>query len=135
MDVKPLQRRMRAKCKVCKKVFVTEKRLRVRQTCSDECYVKLQEVIKQQPIECAICSNPIERVRESRQRRTCSDECLNRLLRQHNNTQKNNACIAPKDPFGPQPGDPSPAEIAEFYRQQAELRWASANYKRMKTID
>jgi hypothetical protein len=38
--IKLLARRMRAKCKVCKRAFITEKRLRVRQTCSEECRVR-----------------------------------------------------------------------------------------------
>lgn len=87
-DIKPLHRRMRAKCKVCKEVFVTKKRLRVRQTCSEECYVKLQEAIKNEPIECAMCLEPMERVYGNRQRRTCSEKCRKRLIASHQNAQR-----------------------------------------------
>lgn len=125
-DIKPLHRRMRAKCKVCKEVFVTQKRLRVRQTCSEECYVKLQEAIKNEPIECAMCLEPMERVYGNRQRRTCSEKCRKRLIASHQNAQRNNSGRFVDDDGEQGPNDPSPDEIQvmaqEIKRRNLEMK-------------
>jgi len=135
MDVKPLQRRMRVKCKVCRKGFVTDRRVRPRQTCSEFCYVTLQEQIKAQAAlpKCAVCDEPMERVRQGRQNSTCSHACRNILLKHHRDAQASGADI---ECDGPDPLDPTlPLRIAEFYRQQAELRWTAANRRRIRIID
>lgn len=118
MDVKPLNRRMRAKCKVCNQLFVTEKRVRVRQTCSPECYTKLHESIKAEAsLACAVCGTAMERVHANRQRRTCSDECRKLLISSHNNTRKDSSGVLHADPDGPLPGDPSPDQIRVMAEQ------------------
>lgn len=135
MDVKPLNRRMRAKCKVCNQAFITEKRVRVRQTCSPECYTKLHESIKAEASlpRCAVCDQPMQLQRKGQHRQTCGIECTRILLKRHRSTQASGADI---EGDGPDPLDPTlPLRIAEFYRQQAELRWTAANCRRIRIID
>jgi endogenous inhibitor of DNA gyrase (YacG/DUF329 family) len=134
MDVKPL-RRMRVKCRICKRPFLTERRKRYRQTCSRLCNTTWQEQIKADAAlpKCAVCNEPMERVRKGRQNSTCGAACRNILLKRHRDAQASGADV---EGDGPDPLDPTlPLRIAEFYREQAELRWTSANRRRIRIID